>query len=53
MIKIIRRTTEIALTIGLTAFLYDTKISISDNVVLMIPLFFIYGLMYLFIKKNK
>jgi hypothetical protein len=44
---------ELISSVVIIIALYDKKISFMDNIVIMIPLFFIYGLMYLLIKKNK
>lgn len=44
---------ELISSVVIIIALYDKKISLMDNIVIMIPLFFIYGLMYLLIKKNK
>lgn len=47
----IKRLIEIIVAVVLGIFLWDRNISTSDNIWLMIPLYFIFGLMYYFIKK--
>lgn len=40
------------ITSGLIIYgLWDKNISISDNIAMMIPLVFIFGLMYVFLKQ--
>lgn len=47
----IKKVIEIIVAVGLSIFLWDKSISTSDNISLMIPLYFIFGLMYYFAKK--
>lgn len=47
----IKRVIEIIVAVVLGISLWDRNISTSDNIWLMIPLYFIFGLMYYFIKK--
>lgn len=47
----IKRVIEIIIAVVLGISLWDRNISTSDNIWLMIPLYFIFGLMYYFIKK--
>lgn len=47
----IKRVIEIIVSVGFGIFLWDRSVSTSDNIWLLIPLYFIFGLMYYFLKK--
>lgn len=47
----IRIMIELILALGIGALLWDKSISVSDNIWLMIPMYFVFGLMYYFIKQ--
>lgn len=49
--KKIKRMIEFTIAIGIGALLWDKSISVSDNIWLMIPMYFVFGLMYYFIKQ--
>lgn len=50
MKKVIRMI-EVAVAFGIGALLWDRDISASDNIWLLIPMYFVFGLMYYFIKQ--
>jgi hypothetical protein len=41
---------EVVAFFGLIYWLWDFNIPVSDNIAMMIPLLFIYGLMYLILR---
>jgi hypothetical protein len=49
--KKIKKMIEFAIALGIGAFLWDKDISASDNIWMMIPMYFIFGLMYYFVKN--
>lgn len=48
--KIIIITIEAIASVLILAYLWDKNISVLDNIALLLPMIFIFGLMYLFIK---
>ena len=50
MRKIIRVIFEVIIASSITYFLWDKSIPAMDNIAMMIPLYFIYGLMYLILR---
>lgn len=51
MIKKIIMMIELVVALSIGALLWDKSISTSDNIWLMIPMYFVFGLMYYFIKQ--
>lgn len=49
--KKVKRMIEVAVALGIGALLWDRDISTSDNIWLLIPMYFVFGLMYYFIKQ--
>lgn len=50
MKKLIRMI-EVLVSLSIGALLWDRDISASDNIWLLIPMYFVFGLMYYFIKQ--
>lgn len=49
--KKLTRMIEVLVSLGIGALLWDRDISASDNIWLLIPMYFVFGLMYYFIKQ--